>query len=141
MSFVKIKGISHPFSTVKGLKEDVLTFLLNVKLIKFAYTAEEEQKLVLKKKGKGKVYAKDIEDSTLCKVVNGDLYLGELAEDGSLEVELTLIVVSDMFPRKKKSHVSMVYFRSILSIHQYSMLLYKLMERVWDERLTMINYY
>lgn len=88
VNFVKIKGISHPFSTVKGLKEDVLTFLLNVKLVKFAYTAEEEQKLVLKKKGKGKIYAKDIEDSTLCKVVNGDLYLGELADDGSLEVEL-----------------------------------------------------
>ncbi|MFA6005214.1 MAG: DNA-directed RNA polymerase subunit alpha [Patescibacteria group bacterium] len=88
VTHVKIKGVSHPFTAVKGLKEDVMAFLLNIKRVRFAFTGDETQKLILKKKGKGIITAADIEDSTLCKVINTDLYLGELAEDGSIEVEI-----------------------------------------------------
>ena len=88
VTYVKIKSVSHPFTTVKGLKEDVMTFLLNIKKVRFAFSGDQVQKLTLKKKGKGIITAADIEDSTICKVLNTDLYLGEVAEDGSLEVEI-----------------------------------------------------
>lgn len=88
ITYVKVKGASHPFTTIKGLKEDVLNFILNLKQVRFKFAGEDEQKLVLKKKGTGKITGADIEDSSLCKVVNKDLYLGELASDGSLEIEL-----------------------------------------------------
>ena len=88
VNYVKIKGVSHPFSTVKGLKEDVLTLLLNLKLLRFKQDSNDEQKLVLKVKGEQQVTAKAIKDSPLCEVINKDLYLCELAKDGSLEIEL-----------------------------------------------------
>jgi DNA-directed RNA polymerase subunit alpha len=88
VTHVKIKGVSHPFTAVKGLKEDVMAFLLNLKRVRFAFSGEDEQKLILKKKGKGLITAADIEDSTLCTVINSDLYLGELADDGAIEVEI-----------------------------------------------------
>ena len=88
VNYVKIKGVAHPFSTVKGLKEDVLTLLLNLKLLRFKQDSNDEQKLVLKVKGEQQVTAKAIKDSPLCEVINKDLYLCELAKDGSLEIEL-----------------------------------------------------
>jgi DNA-directed RNA polymerase subunit alpha len=88
VTHVKIKGVSHPFSTIKGLKEDVLNLLLNIKGLRFAFQADKEQKLTLKVKGAKKITAKDIDDSSVCKVINTDLYLGELAPDGTLEMEI-----------------------------------------------------
>jgi len=88
VTYVKIKGVSHPFSTIKGLKEDVLSLMLNLKALRFNFQADKEQKLVLKAKGEKKIFAKDIADSSVCKIINTDLYLGELAEGGNLEVEL-----------------------------------------------------
>lgn len=88
VNYVKIKGVSHPFSTIKGLKEDVLTLLLNLKLLRFQFAAAQEQKLLLKIKGAKQVTAANIDDSPLCKVLNKDLYLCELAKDGVLEIEL-----------------------------------------------------
>ncbi len=88
LNYLKIKGVTHPFSTIKGLKEDVLTLLLNLKLLRFKFNADSEQKIVLKVKGPKKMTAKEIKDSPLCQIINKDLYLGELAKDGNLEVEL-----------------------------------------------------
>ncbi len=88
ITHVKIKGVTHPFVTIKGMKEDVLNLLLNLKQVRFNFSAEDEQKLILKKKGKGPVTAGNIEDSGVCSVVNTDLYLGELADDGVLDVEI-----------------------------------------------------
>jgi len=88
IDYVKVKGVSHPFSTVKGLKEDVLTLLLNLKLLKFKFSATNEQKIVLKAKGPKKISAADIQDSPLCEVINKELYLCELAKDGVIEIEL-----------------------------------------------------
>lgn len=88
VNYVKIKGVSHPFSTIKGIKEDVLTLLLNLKQLKFKFDAEAEQKLTLKIKGPKKVTAAEITDNPLSKVINKDLYLCELAKDGSLDIEI-----------------------------------------------------
>ena len=82
---VKIEGVSHLFSALKGVKETALEITLNLKQVKFKKGAEGVHTLTLNKKGIGKVFAKDLEGDL--EVVNGDLYLGEItSEKGKIEL-------------------------------------------------------
>jgi DNA-directed RNA polymerase subunit alpha len=87
---VKIEGVKHPFSTMSGLKEDVIQLLLNIKKVRFKLTSDKPVVAKLTVKGPAKVTARDIESSE-AEVVNGDLYLGELTSSkAKLVVELTI---------------------------------------------------
>ncbi|MDZ7785668.1 MAG: DNA-directed RNA polymerase subunit alpha [Candidatus Saccharibacteria bacterium] len=66
----KIEGASHEFTTVDGVKEDVIDIMLNLKNIRFRVFGDEEQTLRINKKGKGTVTAKDIELNADVEVVN-----------------------------------------------------------------------
>lgn len=86
---VKIDGVKHQFSTIPGLKEDVIQFILNVKKIRFHLPAENEVVLTLDVKGPKKVTAADLEGEA--EVINKDLYLGELTTNkAKLSVEVTV---------------------------------------------------
>ncbi|MDO8497256.1 MAG: DNA-directed RNA polymerase subunit alpha [bacterium] len=89
VSFVKIKGAPHLFTTIKGVKESVLDIVLNLKKLRFQIPGEGSYKVSLSKKGKGKIYGKDIEGEV--KVINSDLYLGEITDDKS-GIEMEAIV-------------------------------------------------
>src|SRR4051812_22867708 len=54
---VKIAGVSHEFSTIEGVKEDVITILLNLKKMRIAVTGDEPQTISLKVKGVKEVTA------------------------------------------------------------------------------------
>lgn len=85
---VKIDGVKHPFSTLPGLKEDVIQMILNIKKIRFKLATEKGITAKLSVKGPAKVLAGDIECSE-GEVVNKDLYLGELTSNkAKLNVEL-----------------------------------------------------
>lgn len=58
---VKIGGVTHEFSTMDGVKEDVITMLLNLKKIRMRFTTDEPQNLTLKVKGEKVVTASDLE--------------------------------------------------------------------------------
>jgi DNA-directed RNA polymerase subunit alpha len=58
---VRIEGVSHEFSTVSGVKEDVVDIILNVKELKFKLEREEPMELEITKDGPGEVTAADIE--------------------------------------------------------------------------------
>jgi len=58
---VKIAGVSHEFSVLEGVKEDVITILLNLKKIRMRFTTDEPQTLYLKVKGEKVVKASDLE--------------------------------------------------------------------------------
>ena len=81
---VRIKGVSHEFSTLKGMKEDVLTFLLNLKNLRLKMQTDEAV-LKLEVKGPKEVYAKDIQTPATVEIVNPDLYLATLNKEGKLE--------------------------------------------------------
>lgn len=68
----KIEGATHEFTAVKGVKEDVVDIMLNLKNIRFKVYGSEIQTLRLVKKGKGVVTAKDIETNADVEVVNTD---------------------------------------------------------------------
>jgi DNA-directed RNA polymerase subunit alpha len=68
----RIDGASHEFTTVKGVKEDVVAILLNLKGIRFKVFSDEPQIVTLTKKGKGPVKAKDIQTNADVEIVNPD---------------------------------------------------------------------
>lgn len=83
---VKIEGIDHLFSTLKGVKESALEIVLNLKQLKFEAEGTGPFKVNLDVKRPGKVYGKDIEGEI--KPVNTDQYLGEITDEkGKLEME------------------------------------------------------
>lgn len=88
---VKIKGVKHEFSSISGVKEDVIEILLNLKKVRFEFYADEPQTLFLKVKGEKKITAGDIESSAQVKVVNPDCHIMTLT-DKKAEVEMELTV-------------------------------------------------
>lgn len=87
----KIDGVSHEFTTVKGVQEDVVDIILNLKKIRFRVFSDEPQSLRLTKKGKGVVKAKDIEKNANVEVVNPDQVIATIGDDkGSLTIDLVV---------------------------------------------------
>lgn len=80
---VKISGVKHLFSTLKGLKEDIVEFTLNLKKIRVRYNGEKPIKLTLTKTGPGVITAADIETPASAEILNKDLVLGNLADSSS----------------------------------------------------------
>lgn len=88
---VKVSGVTHQFSTISGLKEDVVEFVLNLKKVRLVVSGDEPVTLTLSKKGPGVVTAGDIEATAGVTVANPELVLGTLADKkSSLEAELTV---------------------------------------------------
>ncbi len=77
----KIEGVSHEFTTVKGVKEDVIDIMLNLKGIRFRVYGEEPQNLRLVKQGKGVVTARDISLNADVEVVNPDHVIATIDDD------------------------------------------------------------
>lgn len=87
----RINGISHEFTTVKGIKEDVVQIMLNLKNIRFRVFSDEPQILTLTKKGKGLVKAKHLELNADVEVVNPDQTICTIDDDkASIAMELTV---------------------------------------------------
>lgn len=89
---VKINGVKHKFSTIPGLKENVVDFLLNIKEVNFRLLDSKNNATVkLSVKGPKTITAADIETSEAVEVVNKDHYLGSLGDKKSkIEMELTI---------------------------------------------------
>ncbi|HHC08990.1 MAG TPA: DNA-directed RNA polymerase subunit alpha [Actinobacteria bacterium] len=86
---VRIEGVQHEFSTVEGMVEDVVDFILNLKQVVLRIDVDEPQTLYLSAKGKGEVTAGDLKVPAGVEVVNRDLHLATLTASGKLEAELT----------------------------------------------------
>lgn len=88
---VKIDGVQHEFSTMAGVKEDVVTILLNLKRIRFSMASDEPQVVTIDVKGERTVTAKDIEVGGQVEVTTPDQYICELTQKNTVfSVELTL---------------------------------------------------
>lgn len=77
---VKIKGADHEFSTMNGVKEDVLEIILNLKGLRVKLFSEEPVKLSLKVKGERQVTAEDFEKDAQVEIVNKDLVIATLTD-------------------------------------------------------------
>ena len=85
---VRIEGIQHEFTSIPGVKEDVLEFLLNVKEINIKALAGQPGKMTLQKNSTGEISASNIEPSMDFEIVNPELYLATLDSSGTkLDIE------------------------------------------------------
>lgn len=87
---LSIEGVKHEFSTMDGVKEDVISTILNLKAINFVVHGDELQKITLKVKGPKVVTASDIEHSSAVEIVNKDAYICEITDKVSLDIEMNL---------------------------------------------------
>lgn len=77
----KIEGATHEFTTVKGIKEDVVDMMLALKGVRFRVYSQEPQTLRIVKKGKGVVTAKDIQVNADVEIVNPSHVIATIDDD------------------------------------------------------------
>ena len=87
----KIKGVSHEFSSLENVKEDVVEISLNLKQLRLRVHTDEPVRLQLKAKGEKEVTAKDIIADSNVEIANTDLVIATLTSK-TAEFEMELIV-------------------------------------------------
>ncbi len=116
---LKIDGVSHEFSVLDGVKEDVITILLHLKQVRFRLFSDEPQVVKLSIKGPKHVTAGDIEVSGQVEVLNKDMYIADVTGKVNLSIEMTIekglgFVSKDMH-QKSKTDVGMIAVDAIFT--------------------------
>lgn len=94
---VKIPGALHEFSTIKGVKEDVVDVILNIKKLRFKSYTNDKKIVSIRAKGPGQVTGEDIQCDASVEVLNPDQIIATLDKDSTFEAE--------MFVKKGKGYV------------------------------------
>ena len=91
ITWIKIEGIQHEFSTIPHVKEDTIEFLLNIKALKLKPLSNQPGKLTLEVEGEGQVCAADIKPSADFEVINPELHLATLdSPEAKLYIEFNV---------------------------------------------------
>ena len=104
---IKIDGITHEFSTIPGVTEDVTDLILNLKQVCLKSDDMDTKNLKISAKGPCKVTAGDIITDSTIEVVNKDLHLAYVDEGGELNIEMTAIKGRGYIPGDKNKEPSM----------------------------------
>lgn len=102
ISSVRISGVKHQFSTLKGMKEDIVEFVLNLKQVRFRYQGDKPVKLTLFVKSPGEVRARDIKTPANVEVANPEVVLAVLNKGAKLEAEMELTTGSGYSPAEER---------------------------------------
>jgi DNA-directed RNA polymerase subunit alpha len=113
---VKINGIPHMFSTIKGVKESALEIIMNLQLLRFDVPREGNYKIKLELKGPKKIYGKDVE--TEIEIINKDQYIASIT-DNKTKLDIDAIVQTgtgsltrDEIEKQDSSYISLDSFFS-----------------------------
>lgn len=87
---VKIKGVTHEYTALKGMKDSVLDILLNLKQLAVSLEGTNQQTITLKSKQAGIVTAGDIDLPSGVTIHNPELYITTLDKGGSLEMDIRI---------------------------------------------------
>jgi DNA-directed RNA polymerase subunit alpha len=88
---IKIKGVDHEFSSVEGVKEDVINFILNLKKVRIKMITDEPQTIEINVKGIKEVTAGDIQVPGQVEILNPELYLASVnSKNAELSVEMKI---------------------------------------------------
>ena len=120
----KIEGVTHEFTTVPGIKEDVVDIMQNLKGVHFRVYGDEPQNLRIVKKGKGVVTAKDIEVNADVEVVNPEHVIATI-DDAKATFTVDLIVevgrgyrqMDESTAKKPSDHIALdVMFSPVMRV-------------------------
>ena len=87
---VKIEGVEHEFSTIAGIREDVVTILLNLKKLRFEILTDVGQTIKLSVKGPKKVSGGDLTLPGQVRLLNPNAYLCEITDKTQFEAEFRI---------------------------------------------------
>lgn len=88
---VKVEGVNHQFTTLEGLQENIIDFILNIKGVRFNLVTDGPVTVKIDQKGKKTITAGDLECPAGVEVLNKDHHLGSLTTDKSkLKAEITV---------------------------------------------------
>ncbi|OGM76839.1 DNA-directed RNA polymerase subunit alpha [Candidatus Woesebacteria bacterium RIFOXYB1_FULL_42_36] len=87
---VKIAGVKHQFSSLVGMKEDIVEFVLNLKKVRFSGKVEKPVKATLEVSKPGEFSAAEIKVGGGIKVVNPDLILGTINKGSKLSADIVI---------------------------------------------------
>lgn len=87
---VKVGGVTHKFSTLAGMSEDMVELMLNLKAVKVAYDGDEPVTAKLSVKGPKLVKASDIVAPATVRIINSDAVIANLSSGAKLDIELTI---------------------------------------------------
>ena len=89
----RIEGVSHEFTTVPGVKEDVVDIMLNLKNVRVKVHTDEPIELRLEKKGSGPITAADIKTSSDVEVINPEQVIATI-DDPKKSIVMDIVVES-----------------------------------------------
>jgi len=87
---IKLQGVSHEFSTIPGVVEDVTEIILNIKALVLSSDEDEPVTMYLKKAGPGAVTAADIAPPAGVVIYNPELHLATLNADSLIDIEFVV---------------------------------------------------
>lgn len=87
---IRIDGVTHEFSTIKGVRQDVVDMILNLKQIRIKLDGKDSQVIFLDIKNKKQVKAGDFKCPTGVTIINKDLVIADVIEGGKLLIEATV---------------------------------------------------
>ena len=88
VTHVKIPGVQHEFSTIEGVKEDVVTILLNVRRIRFKLLTDEPQTITLSVKGPKEITAGDLKLPGQVEILNPENHIASITGKNTFEMEI-----------------------------------------------------
>lgn len=98
---LKIDGVLHEFSTIDGVKEDVITLIINLKKVRFKMTSDEPQVVKISVKGPKRLTAADIDTGGQVEILNPDQYICELTDkNAALNAELRIEMGLGYLPKE-----------------------------------------
>ena len=103
---VKIKGVEHEFSTVKGVSEDVSDIILNLKGVLIRMHSEGAEKIEIKADGPCEVKAKDIITSENVEILNPEHHIATLGQEAKLHMEMTVKMGRGYVPSEQNKEES-----------------------------------
>lgn len=117
---IKIDGVDHEFSAIAGVKEDVISIILNLKKIRIKMSTDEAQTIELKVKGIKEVTAGDIKVPGQVEILNPDLYLASLGSKTAelnieMKIEKGLGYVSKEILQKDRTEIGHIALDAIFS--------------------------
>jgi DNA-directed RNA polymerase subunit alpha len=85
---VQIEGVYHEFSTIPGVREDVTEIILNLKELRLKLYANHPKEIYIKAEGEGVIRGKDIIADADVEILNPDLHIATLNQDGKLNMTM-----------------------------------------------------
>lgn len=85
---VKIDGVLHEFSSIQGVTEDTTDIILNLKQIPMKISVDHPETIYIRAEGPGEVKAGDIETNPNVEILDPDVHIATLSEEGRLEMEM-----------------------------------------------------